>query len=94
MTLLSSSWRRSTRPVLMSRCSIPCSWIRSLYGVKAVQTLSRLNRTMPGKEDTFVLDFVNTAEDIQESFKPYFEETVLEKATDTNVIYDLKRYTG
>ena len=63
---------------------------KKLYGVKAVQTLSRLNRTMPGKEDTFVLDFVNTAEDIQESFQPYFEETVLEQATDTNVIYDLK----
>ena len=63
---------------------------KKLYGVKAVQTLSRLNRTMQGKEDTFVLDFVNTAEDIQESFKPYFEETVLEKATDPNVVYDLK----
>lgn len=63
---------------------------KKLYGVKAVQTLSRLNRTMKGKEDTFVLDFVNTAEDIQKSFQPYYEATVLEQETDPNVIYDLK----
>ncbi len=63
---------------------------KKLYGVKAIQTLSRLNRTMKGKEDTFVLDFVNTAEDIQKSFQPYYEATVLEQETDPNVIYDLK----
>ncbi len=63
---------------------------KKLSGVKAVQTLSRLNRTMKGKEDTFVLDFVNTAEDMQKSFQPYYEATVLEKETDPNVIYDLK----
>lgn len=63
---------------------------KKLSGVKAVQTLSRLNRTMRGKHDTFVLDFVNSAEDIQKSFEPYYEETVLEKETDPNVIYDLK----
>ena len=40
-----------------------------------MQTLSRLNRTLPGKEDTFVLDFVNEAEEIQEAFKPYYETT-------------------
>jgi len=39
--------------------------------VKAVQTLSRLNRTCPGKEDTFVLDFVNDRETILASFQPY-----------------------
>lgn len=63
---------------------------KKLSGVKAVQTLSRLNRTTKGKQDTFVLDFVNSAEDIKKSFEPYFEETVLEEETDPNVIYDIK----
>lgn len=63
---------------------------KKLSGVKAVQTLSRLNRTMRGKQDTFVLDFVNSAEDIQQAFEPYYEETVLEKETDPNVVYDIK----
>ena len=47
---------------------------KQLSGVKAVQTLSRLNRTCRGKLDTFVLDFVNSAEDIKKSFDPYYEE--------------------
>jgi len=63
---------------------------KQLSGVKAVQTLSRLNRTTKGKKDTFILDFVNSAEDIQKSFEPYYEETVLEEETDPNVVYDLK----
>ena len=63
---------------------------KKLSGVKAVQTLSRLNRTMRGKEDTFVLDFVNSAEDMKKSFEPYYEATVLERETDPNVIYSLK----
>ena len=63
---------------------------KKLSGVKAVQTLSRLNRTCKGKVDTFVLDFVNSAEDIQKSFEPYYEETVLLQETDPNVIYDIK----
>lgn len=63
---------------------------KKLSGVKAVQTLSRLNRTTKGKQDTFVLDFVNSAEDIKKSFEPYFEETVLEEETDPNVVYDIK----
>lgn len=63
---------------------------KKLSGVKAVQTLSRINRTTKGKQDTFVLDFVNSAEDIQASFEPYYEETVLERETNPNVIYDLK----
>lgn len=63
---------------------------KKLSGVKAVQTLSRLNRTCRGKQDTFVLDFVNSAEDIKKAFEPYYEETVLEKETDPNVIYDMK----
>ncbi len=63
---------------------------KKLSGVKAVQTLSRLNRTMRGKQDTFVLDFVNTAEEIQAAFEPYYEGTVLEEETNPNVVYDLK----
>ncbi|MPL77661.1 hypothetical protein SDC9_23518 [bioreactor metagenome] len=63
---------------------------KKLSGIKAVQTLSRLNRTMEGKEETFVLDFVNAAEDIQTSFQTYYETTRLEEETDPNVLYDLK----
>ena len=63
---------------------------KKLTGVKAVQTLSRLNRTARGKQDTFVLDFVNAAEEIKKSFEPYYEETVLLEETDPNVVYDLK----
>lgn len=63
---------------------------KKLSDVKAVQTLSRLNRTMKGKQDTFVLDFVNSAEDIKNAFEPFYEQTVLEQETDPNVIYDIK----
>lgn len=62
---------------------------KKLSGVKAVQTLSRLNRPYPGKDDTFVLDFVNKAEDIQEAFRPYYEKTIVEETTDPNLVYDL-----
>jgi type I restriction enzyme R subunit len=64
---------------------------KKLAGVHAVQTLGRLNRTAPGKEDTFVLDFVNSEEDILEAYKPYYEEAVLASATDPNLLYDLER---
>lgn len=63
---------------------------KKLSDVKAVQTLSRLNRTCVGKEDTFVLDFANTAEDIQKAFQPFYESTVLEKETNPNMLYDIK----
>lgn len=63
---------------------------KKLHGVKCVQTLSRLNRMHAGKEDTFVLDFVNEAQDIQESFQPYYEMTIVEEQTDPNYLYDLK----
>lgn len=63
---------------------------KKLSGVKAVQTLSRLNRTCPGKDDTFVLDFVNETDDIRASFQPYYELTTIEESTDPNHIYDLK----
>ncbi|WP_265460193.1 type I restriction endonuclease subunit R [Enterococcus sp. HY326] len=61
---------------------------KKLRGVKAVQTLSRLNRTMPGKKDTFILDFVNSAEDIQEAFQPFYEQTNLKEEINVNLIYD------
>ena len=64
---------------------------KKLNSVKAVQTLSRLNRTTRGKEDTFVLDFSNTQEEIQRAFQPFYEATVLEDETDPNLIYTLKR---
>ena len=63
---------------------------KKLSGVKAVQTLSRLNRTSSGKEDTFVLDFVNDRETILDSFQPYYEVTTVEETTDPNHLYDLK----
>ncbi|WP_223226124.1 type I restriction endonuclease subunit R [Sporomusa sp. GT1] len=63
---------------------------KKLSGVKAVQTLSRLNRTCFGKEDTFILDFVNSAEDIRAAFAPYYEEATIEETTDANIVYDLK----
>lgn len=61
-----------------------------LSGVKAVQTLSRLNRTCQGKEDTFVLDFVNDREDILASFQPYYQRTSIAEMPDPNHLYDLK----
>lgn len=63
---------------------------KKLNGIAAVQTLSRLNRIHPDKEDTFVLDFVNEAEDIQDAFRPYFEETT-SVPTDPNIIYNLQQ---
>jgi len=63
---------------------------KKLSGVQAVQTLSRLNRKHSGKEDTFVLDFVNSQDDIYEAFQPYYELTSLEETTNPNHLYDLK----
>ena len=64
---------------------------KKLDGIKAVQTLSRLNRICKGKNDTFVLDFVNEPEAIQQAFQPYYEVTNLERITDPNLLYDLQR---
>ena len=63
---------------------------KKLSGVKAVQTLSRLNRMHPGKEDTFVLDFANDRQTILDSFQPYYEVTSVTEETDINHLYDLK----
>jgi len=63
---------------------------KKLGGVNAVQTLSRLNRSHPLKRETFVLDFANTAEEMEKAFKPYFESTILGEATDPNKLFDLQ----
>ncbi|KIC06435.1 type I restriction endonuclease subunit R [Morococcus cerebrosus] len=60
-----------------------------LSGVQAVQTLSRLNRTAKGKEDTFVLDFVNDREDIYAAFKPYYQRTELGEIPDDEKLASL-----
>lgn len=69
---------------------------KGLRGVKAVQTLSRLNRCSKGKVDTFVLDFANSAESIKASFQPFFEDTWLGEDVDVNIVYkylnELKNY--
>ena len=60
-----------------------------LTDIKAVQTLSRLNRAYPQKRDTFVLDFANDPDDIQEAFSRYYRTTILSGETDPNKLYDL-----
>jgi len=63
---------------------------KKLSGVKAVQTLSRLNRTCLGKENTFVLDFANDRETIVQYFQPYYEVTTVNEEPSPNHLYDLK----
>lgn len=63
---------------------------KPLADVQAVQTLSRLNRCAPGKTDTFVLDFVNSADAIQEAFDPYYQTVLLSEETDLNRLNDLQ----
>lgn len=63
---------------------------KSLGSVATVQTLSRLNRTAKNKQDTFIIDFVNKQEDIQADFQEYYQSTTLDKATDTQKLYNLK----
>ncbi|TVM17098.1 type I restriction endonuclease subunit R [Oceanidesulfovibrio indonesiensis] len=63
---------------------------KRLKGVDAVQTLSRLNRTHPGKDKTFVLDFVNDPDEILEAFRPFYKTAALEDVSDPNLAYDLK----
>ncbi|MCP5352236.1 MAG: type I restriction endonuclease subunit R [Chromatiales bacterium] len=60
---------------------------KPLGGIQAVQTLSRLNRSHPDKRDTCVVDFVNAREDIYAAFKPYFDVTTLDEATNPNHVY-------
>ena len=63
---------------------------KQLSGIKAVQTLSRLNRAHPQKADTFVLDFMNDADTITKAFADYYRTTVLSEETDANMLHDLK----
>src|SRR5690606_40123490 len=84
LTLLPSLSRRTpTTEIhpLSLHDALPISLLHTMFvdkklkGVKAVQTLSRLNRIYPGKEDTFVLDFVNSSEEIAAAFAPYYERS-------------------
>jgi type I restriction enzyme R subunit len=63
---------------------------KRLAGIQAVQTLSRLNRTHPGKEDTFVLDFVNEPDEILAAFQPYYEQTLVGEQADPKQLYELQ----
>jgi type I restriction enzyme R subunit len=63
---------------------------KPLSGIKAVQTLSRLNRAHPKKHDAFVLDFMNDADTIRQAFADYYRTTILAEETDPNKLHDLK----
>ncbi len=63
---------------------------KRLSGIQAVQTLSRLNRTCPGKSRTFVLDFVNEPEEILASFQPYYEQTLVGEQAEPGQLYELE----
>lgn len=64
---------------------------KKLSGVEAVQTLSRLNRTYPGKDRTYIIDFVNNADEIVAAFKTYYRDAHISDVQDPNVVYDLKQ---
>ena len=63
---------------------------KRLGGIQAVQTLSRLNRIHPGKEDTFILDFVNDPEEIRAAFQPYYEQTFIGEQVEVGQLYELQ----
>jgi len=63
---------------------------KRLAGIRAVQTLSRLNRAHPGKDTTYVLDFVNDAADVLAAFKTYYATAELSDVTDPNLVYNLR----
>lgn len=63
---------------------------KRLDGIQAVQTLSRLNRMHAGKEDTFVLDFVNEPEDILNAFQPFYEKTLVGERAEAKQLYELQ----
>ena len=63
---------------------------KRLAGIQAVQTLSRLNRAYPGKDTTYVLDFVNDPREVLEAFKAYYTTAELSATTDPNLVYDLR----
>ncbi|MDM8535288.1 type I restriction endonuclease [Desulfobacterales bacterium HSG17] len=63
---------------------------KRLSGIQAVQTLQRLNRIYPGKDDTFILDFVNNQDEILESFTPYYEHTIAGEQVDPRQLYEIQ----
>ncbi|MDP2025699.1 type I restriction endonuclease subunit R [Sulfuriferula sp.] len=63
---------------------------KRLAGIQAVQTLSRLNRAYPGKDTTYVVDFVNDAEEVLTAFKAYYDTATLSDVTDPHLVYDLR----
>jgi type I restriction enzyme R subunit len=63
---------------------------KRLAGIQAVQTLSRLNRAYPGKDTTYVVDFVNDAEEVLTAFKAYYDTATLSNVTDPHLVYDLR----
>ncbi len=63
---------------------------KRLAGIQAVQTLSRLNRAYPGKDTTYVLDFVNDPQEVLAAFQTYYERAELETTTDPNLVFDLR----
>jgi len=63
---------------------------KRIAGIQAVQTLSRLNRTHPLKDDTFVLDFVNDPDEIQEAFRQYYEGSIMGEEVDPDRLYEVK----
>lgn len=63
---------------------------KRLAGIQAVQTLSRLNRAHPGKDTTYILDFVNDPNEVLAAFKTYYETAELDGVTDPNLVYDLR----
>jgi type I restriction enzyme R subunit len=63
---------------------------KRLAGIQAVQTLSRLNRAYPGKDTTYVLDFINEAEEVLEAFRTYYTTAELADVTDPNLVFDLR----
>ena len=70
---------------------LPLQYVdKKLGGVDCVQTLSRLNRTYAGKDQTFIIDFVNEIEEIKEAFEPYYKSTSIDDVTDPNHIYTLQ----
>lgn len=64
---------------------------KMISGVEAVQTLSRLNRTYPGKDTTYIIDFVNKPDEILAAFKTYYRDARITDIQDTNIVYDLKQ---
>lgn len=63
---------------------------KKVSGVEAVQTLSRLNRTFPGKDRTYVIDFANEAKEIEAAFKTFYRDAQVSGVQDANIVYDLK----